>query len=273
MALEIPNTERKLREALYFLKCLYEKADATVPDPEEILHLLSAFLSAGRSVTFVLQAEAKEAYDSWFFGWWDSLSIDEQRLLDMMNKQRVSELHRRGADVRAELRFVPITEIRTGDRRHPAYGFHWFEPLEPMGTHTQMIGHVEHFFELGDGPEPVADSCRRYYTLLERLVYEFKKASHLAKRKIRLRAKLWMAYLAWFIGGFLHLLLVLYISKWFIITFLFLFLVIAFYVISLKCPYCKKPILNNPIHIFELEIWLTTPWMPKKCSKCGHDLK
>lgn len=172
--MEIPNTERKLREAAYFLQCLSERASAPVRDPEEVLHLLSAFLSAGRSVTFVLQAEAKDAYDSWFPGWRDRLSTEEQQLLYTMNQQRVSELKKAGADVRAELRHVPITEIRVSDPRHPAYGFHWFGP---PGTPPPTLGRVDHFFELGDGPEPVASGCRRYYSVLERLVIEFKEAA------------------------------------------------------------------------------------------------
>lgn len=90
-----------------------------------------------------------------------------------MNQQRVSELHKTGADVRADLRHVPITEIRTSDRQHPAYGFHWFGP---PGTPPPTVGRVDQFFELGDGPEPVANGCRRYYTVLERLVREFKEA-------------------------------------------------------------------------------------------------
>jgi len=82
-----------------------------------------------------------------------------------------------------------------------------------------------------------------------------------------------LAYLIWLGGGFSHIFLVLFINHWFMISFLILFLCIAFYTMSLKCPNCKKPVLNNPIHIFGLELWLTTPWMPKKCSKCGYDLE
>lgn len=86
------------------------------------------------------------------------------------------------------------------------------------------------------------------------------------------RAKLRLAFLIWFIGGFSHLILVLYVNKWFMLTFFMLFIALGFYTMSLKCPSCKKPVLNNPIHIFGVELWLTTPWMPKKCSKCGYDL-
>jgi type IV secretory pathway TrbD component len=90
---------------------------------------------------------------------------------------------------------------------------------------------------------------------------------------MKIRTKLRFSYLVWLLGGILHILLILYVSKWFLVTFLVLFFGIALYTISLKCPNCKKPVINNPIHIFGMEIWLTTPWMPKKCSKCGNDFE
>ena len=157
--MDIPNTERKLREAAYFLGLFETKAATPVRDPEEVLYLLSAFLSAGRSVTFVLQAEHKTAYDAWFPPWRDRLETNERKLLEVMNQQRVSELHQTGADVRSELRYMPVIEIRTGERAHPAYGFHW---CGPPGGPAPRIGRVDHFLELGDGPAPVAQTCRRY---------------------------------------------------------------------------------------------------------------
>jgi hypothetical protein len=175
MAHKFPHTERKLREAMNFLQLLSEKDTTPVRDPEEVLHLLSAFLSAGRSVTFVLQNEAKEAYNKWFPKWMASLPAEDQQLLVAMNDQRVSEVHKTGADAHAELRRVPITEIQTDDRSHPAYGFHWYGP---PGTPVPTLGRIEHFFKLGDDPEQIIDVCRRYYTVLERLVREFKEAVH-----------------------------------------------------------------------------------------------
>ena len=135
---------------------------------------LSAFLSAGRSVTFVLQAELKAAYDNWFLPWRDRLETDERELLKVMNQQRVSELKQTGADVRAELQYVPVIEVRTGERTHPAYGFH---RCGPPGEPAPRIGRVDHFLELGDGLAPVAQTCRRYYGLLERAVRYFKAAA------------------------------------------------------------------------------------------------
>ena len=53
---------------------------------EEFWFELSAFLSAARSITFVLQSESKEAYDAWFPNWCDGLKTEERALLKSMNK-------------------------------------------------------------------------------------------------------------------------------------------------------------------------------------------
>jgi hypothetical protein len=60
----IDATQRKLREAQFFLRKLHEESRRLARnDPEESAFYLSAFLSAARSVTFALQAEEKEKYD------------------------------------------------------------------------------------------------------------------------------------------------------------------------------------------------------------------
>jgi hypothetical protein len=38
----------------------------------------------------------------------------------------------------------------------------------------------------------------------------------------------------------------------------------GWYVRSLRCPECRKPIANN------YGIWM--PYVPRRCSQCGHDL-
>jgi hypothetical protein len=70
--LPIPETERKLREAAFFLPLMTaEERKAARPEPEAFGFYLSAFLSAGRSVTFVLQKEAggELVYRPWHDAW------------------------------------------------------------------------------------------------------------------------------------------------------------------------------------------------------------
>jgi hypothetical protein len=90
---------------------------------------------------------------------------------------------------------------------------------------------------------------------------------------MKLKHKLILVYTVWLIAGFSLLVLTVKVNNWFVIILMSLFFVVGGYAMSLKCPNCKKPVLNNPIHIFGLEIWGTTPWYPKNCSKCGYKLE
>ena len=69
----IPETHRKLREAKFFHAHLVERKGKVrqmqhipemIDDMEKFGFYVSAFLSAGRSVTLVLQNEQKELYDA-----------------------------------------------------------------------------------------------------------------------------------------------------------------------------------------------------------------
>lgn len=169
---DIPATDKKLREALFFLERLREHSERIPGDPEHFEFFLSAYLSAGRSVTFALQVERKDEYDAWFPGWKGTLTQEERDLLDFMLAQRNAELHQGGANVQVTVEFIPMTALR-GDRRHPAYGFQWFGP---PGVRPPEIGHNVHYFELGGTPVQALATCRRYADLLSRLVRAFKEA-------------------------------------------------------------------------------------------------
>ena len=104
---QIPATRKKLREARFFLEKLRDEVKSIPRDPELFEFYLSAFLSAGRSVTFVLQAEEKDKYDTWYRSWVQALPPEDRQVLALMNEQRVP----------------------TGSRAHPAYGFHWHAPF------------------------------------------------------------------------------------------------------------------------------------------------
>jgi hypothetical protein len=90
---------------------------------------------------------------------------------------------------------------------------------------------------------------------------------------MKIRTKNRITALVWFVGGLLNLWLILKLSQWFLISLFTLFILVALYSLSLKCPKCGKPVLNNPIRVFGVELWLTTPWVPKKCTRCGQDLE
>jgi hypothetical protein len=74
----IVATERKLREARFFLGRLIDESKSAVRnEPEAFGFYLSAFLSAGRGVTFALQHEDKDMYDTWFPGWFAQRRVEE----------------------------------------------------------------------------------------------------------------------------------------------------------------------------------------------------
>jgi hypothetical protein len=170
----IDATQKKLREARFFLRKLQEESRrATRNDPEESAFYLSAFLSAARSVTFALQVEAKDKYDKWFPGWQVAQSQEGQELLGYMNKQRVAEVHQGGsAHLSAEPDWIPVTEFRRDQHGHPAYGIHW---TTMPGAEPPKIG-VPVLLFVKDGDERrVIEACRAYQVILERLVRDFLK--------------------------------------------------------------------------------------------------
>ena len=75
----IEATQRKLREANFFLQRLIDESQRSVRnEPEAFLFYLRAFLSAARSATLVLQKEEKQRYDAWFPKWFARRSKDER---------------------------------------------------------------------------------------------------------------------------------------------------------------------------------------------------
>jgi hypothetical protein len=62
----IEATQKKLREARFFLAQLeHEQYNAGLNPSEAVEYYFSAFLSAARSVTFVLEAEEPDKYSEW----------------------------------------------------------------------------------------------------------------------------------------------------------------------------------------------------------------
>lgn len=113
------RTDTKLRETKFFFQNLVRESDKESPsEPEAFLFYLNAFLTAGESVRCFLEEdygyERKKAGGVFKF----------------MNEQRRVVVHREGSpDVELVWVHVPASESRNrGD--HPAFGSHFFAPLE-----------------------------------------------------------------------------------------------------------------------------------------------
>ncbi len=163
-------TQEKLREAAFFLRRLTEASHMLVGEEAEAFpYYLSAFLSAGRSVTFALQAEEKDRYDAWFPGWAGRQTKEAQDLFEFMKGQRNVVLKRGRADVTYSLQFVPIVKAHPAERRQ-ALALQWFGPL---GVLPPAIGRRVRHFQLSGTPSEVSQTCTRYLELLESLVADF----------------------------------------------------------------------------------------------------
>ena len=165
----IDATQKKLREAHFFAQMLGKvNRQPGGNEPEEFEFYLSGFLSAARAVTFALQYEEKDKYDAWFPAWFNSRRPEDQALLKDMITHRNSVQKRGGAETNQDWVYIPLTEIRTESRVHPAYGFHWYGP---PGTSPPTFGTLVYSFK-GSGGEVISD-CERYLTILVSLVREF----------------------------------------------------------------------------------------------------
>ena len=167
----IPATQRKLREAQFFLRHLCdENKQVSRKEPDAFQFYLSAFLSAGRSVTFALKWEEKEKYKDWSEGWFSRLDEQDQQLCRFMIDQRNIAQKRGGAETQTGGDFVPVTELLTDDRSHPSYGFHW---VAPVGTPPPQIFRSVELFEMEGTEAEVTATCTRYLQLLDELVQDF----------------------------------------------------------------------------------------------------
>ncbi len=179
--MKTPRTDRKLSEAEFFLQQLtkeyerggrrsgyvsfehYEEESNKTPPagPSQAFeYYLSAFLSSARSVTLVLQYEAKETYDAWFPGWIEKLCAGDRELFKFMNEQRVAEIHKLGVQFLMEEKAVSSGQLA---------GLFEIPPV---------IGVSEwHLKGPGDKSQDAVGVCERYLTLLVQLLREFRQTA------------------------------------------------------------------------------------------------
>jgi hypothetical protein len=173
----IEATQDKLAEARFFLRKLQDEVGKAIrQDPAAFGHYLSAFISAARSVPWVLQNEEKAKYDAWLPKWDDRLTNEERELLKFTNQRRVDETKRKGADTSVNWKYVSIYELPTEQYRM-FEGSAVFPPLTLKDARLSppAVGFPVHSFEQGDKPN-VLETCKSYLAYLEKFVEAFVKA-------------------------------------------------------------------------------------------------
>ena len=91
---------------------------------------------------------------------------------------------------------------------------------------------------------------------------------------MKLKTKNIIAFISWIITGFV--IIAIAIEKdnvYYGIMVPVLALIFGVYIRSLKCPNCSNPVVENSVRIFGKELNRVTVWVPRRCSKCGHDLE
>jgi hypothetical protein len=171
----IAKTQKRLRAARFFLQDLQNRARAFRSDPEAFEFVLEAFLSAARSVTWVLQKEEKEKYDAWFEPvWMSKLSKDDETSFRGMKKRRNAAEKEGDAGVIVEWEDIPLWEFTPSDRTNPAsWGYQAFGSSVTPGIDPPRHRHPTHYFGPQETRIKAVDACVHYYELLDQLVREF----------------------------------------------------------------------------------------------------
>ena len=169
----IQATKMKLQEARFFFGHL-ERESGPLHSSGHFDYFLSAFLSAGRSVTFALQSEDKQSYDHWFPGWKrNDITADDRELLTFMNDQRVESVHGTGAEVEISNVVVPMQQFMQ-EVTHRGWQIYMHSGV-PGTPRPDIIGQTRKFPALKD--EDVVAVCRKYLDLLSRLVSDFESST------------------------------------------------------------------------------------------------
>lgn len=169
----IEGTQKKLREAHYFLGQLERELSSSPHNAAEAIEFhLSAFLSAARSVTFVLEAEDPSEYKEWWPAWLRARPEKERRLLSRFKDARNRALKRETPAI-AEDR-LSSTMFASYDNVPIAVRLSLWEEEE---DHPTMVHRVLRFrLTPGDAEEEVVPLCREYARLLSQLVGDFMEA-------------------------------------------------------------------------------------------------
>src|SRR5260370_34128161 len=129
----------ELREASVFLEHLCDRAGVLPLASAKVGYFLSAFLSAARSVTWVLQVEEKDKYDAVYPAWEAMVDDMDLGLLRYMNGQRVAEVHKAGAAVSSAVEYRKVSEVRVERDGHWQVLF-----TAPPGTPAPEMGFAAH---------------------------------------------------------------------------------------------------------------------------------
>ncbi|HLJ59078.1 MAG TPA: hypothetical protein VKZ50_05040 [bacterium] len=168
-------SRRKLGETRYFWGLMeLERQKALQANWDHFAYLLSAFLSAGRSVTFAVQNEDPDRYAALWTPWLAAQSAEDQALFKFMNRQRREEVHVAGAAFSRETGTIPVADVfiagaTASGAARPPFGYVDDYPV------TIEIGTIKPQFEIAGRTVDAVPACRRYVDLLAEFLDRFER--------------------------------------------------------------------------------------------------
>ena len=87
-----------------------------------------------------------------------------------------------------------------------------------------------------------------------------------------IKARVYLAEFLYFLLGVPAAFLAVSGSSLFLTASLAILLAVGIFTLLQRCPRCRKPVVNNPVRVGPIELWMFTPWVPNECSKCGYPL-
>jgi hypothetical protein len=164
---DLSRVHKKLGEADYFLQLLTKQEQRFVGDKEPFDFLLSAFLSAARSVDYRLRHENATVYSTWTATWDATLRPDERTLIKFMIDDRNTEVHESGSgrDVGQEGVVFPIGTHRIDGGEITIAG--------PPGMPPAVVHRPTYSFNVDGTVRKATEACAAYLALLNKMVAKF----------------------------------------------------------------------------------------------------
>jgi len=172
----IDATQRKLREAQFFHNLLDQESRRPNRTDEAFRFYLSAFISAARSISWVLKKEETEKYLAWNPQWEAQLNPEERKLLKLTNKLRVDEVHRSGASTIVEWEEIAIGEFMGAEFDHAGYQYGMRSSASP-GTlgfpAPPKAKRAAYYLQDDQTKTKVTVKCEEYLAYLKKMVEAF----------------------------------------------------------------------------------------------------
>jgi hypothetical protein len=163
---------KKLREAAFFLGEMRQREGSSRLDKEEEFgYCLSAFLSAARSISFVLRKENALTYEAQRASWWLSLEGSTQVLASFMRDQRNAAL--KEGTVASGQNVEPVPALMA-DKPHSRSPFSVPVIIQPWAfDEGAMIGCARYVLRLDGVERSAVEACHDYLVALDLLVTRF----------------------------------------------------------------------------------------------------